>query len=362
MPKNKSKKAKVMALILGVIVLPCVAVLLLVHFYLSKINIIDDKSINTVVSADQIQIIDLKTKEISSESKFPLKKSESMQDNIDNNTANLIVSNLYQNNVINIMLVGCDLRNIGDTSRADTIILLSINKVTNKITVTSFMRDIYLKIPGYGYNRINAAFAYGGVQLVLDTIERNFNIKVDKYVEVNFYTFTDLVDALGGVTVNVDEDDISNINDSIYEQNHYLKLDKNNDIIKSGGIMHLDGKQALGYVRNRGYANGDFTRTENQRAVVSQLCSTIFKLSFNEANNILCTYLPKITTNLSETELFSLLLCVKGFENYQISQICIPTKDSFSYVTISEMSVLQIDFEKNLKELSNTIYGTTDTE
>ncbi|MGE5422651.1 MAG: LCP family protein [Ignavibacteriales bacterium] len=352
---KKNRITKPLTVLAGVLVFLILAVMLTMHFYLSKINIVDQ--ISAAVNEKAEYVLE-KTRHIEGR---PLSQTEveSMQKTIDKNAAKKVVANMYEDNVINVLLIGSDARKVGSSSRSDTMILLSVNKRTKEITVTSLMRDIYLAIPGHGYNRLNAAYAFGGSDLALDTIEKNFKIHVDKFVEVNFYTFIKVVDDLGGVTVDVldNDNELRTINSSIEEINYYSDDDQNDGKLKHGGRLHLNGKQTLGYVRNRYYYDGDFTRTENQRAVVTQLSSIVFKLTPEQAHRLLSKYLPLVSTNLSETEMMSLLVYMPEFKNYKINQICIPTEDSFEYCRIRKMSVLQVDFEKNIKNTTKTIYG-----
>lgn len=352
--KKMSKKKKLIIGFVGVVVFILLAVFLTVHFYLNKINVQDAQNevLNNLFGGEKYQTV-----EYSQGSEVTQDELKNMQKAIDKNTARTVVSEMYKDEVINILLIGSDMRVKGSTSRSDTIILLSINKDTKEITVTSFMRDIYLHIPGYGYNRINAAYAFGVPQTVLDTIEDNFKIKVDKFVDINFYTFIDVVDDLGGVTIDVDWDDIDDINQSVEEENYYLGLDEYNGFLKTGGRLQLNGKRTLAYVRNRHYDNGDFTRTEHQREVVTQLSRIIFKLSPEEANALMQKYLPLVTTNLTEREMYSLILYLKEFSGYKINQICVPSDDSFDYVMINGMSVLRVDFPKNIDAITKTIYN-----
>lgn len=352
--KTKGQKKKTIYIIAGFMVFLFLVILLMVHIYLNKINVQDAKNevMNNLFNGTRYA-----TKEYQHGEEVTQGELKNMQKDIDANAARAVVSDMYKDDVMNILLIGSDMRVKGSTSRSDTMILLSINKSTKEITVTSFMRDIYLHIPGYGYNRINAAYAFGVPQTVLDTIEENFKIHVDRFVDINFYTFIDLVDDLGGVTVDVDWDDIEYINDSVKEENHYLGKDGYDGIILSGGRLQLNGKRTLAYVRNRHYYNGDFTRTEHQREVVTELSKIIFKLSPERANFLLNEYLPQVTTNLSEKEMYALLLYLNEFKGYKINQICVPSDDSFSYVMINGMSVLRVDFARNIDNITDTIYN-----
>jgi LCP family protein required for cell wall assembly len=358
--KSLKKKSKLLvaSIIAGsAIVFVCVAVLLVAHFYVNKLNLVsgsENFTANPVPTATAIENDDednLFGEEVTQE------QLKSMQNEIDNSISSDAASALYEDDVFNVLVIGSDTRISGQRARSDSMVLLSVNKAKKRISITSFMRDIYLQIPGYGYNRLNAAYSYGGAELLLDTIELNFKIKIQKYVEFDFYSFIEFVDALGGVTVPVDDSDIENINNVVAEVNHYLGVDSEDGFLEKGGVLNLNGKQALGHVRNRSYVDGDFTRTEHQRDVVNRLFAKLFSLSPSEINDLLCAYLPQITTNLSEGEILSMLVYIPDYARYSINQLCVPDSKSFSYAKINGMSVLKLDFSKNVKAVQKTIYG-----
>lgn len=261
------------------------------------------------------------------------------------------------NNVLNILLIGSDTRKSGGKGRSDAMILISINKKTKSIIATSILRDIYLKIPGRKEaNRINAAYAFGGASLLLDTIRQNFKISVDKFVVIDFYAFIDMVDAVGGVTVNVGKEDIPIINGYVKELNKLTGNDEELDCIKEAGTLLLNGKQALGYLRNR-YIGSDFSRTAKQREVLKQVFDKVKKLKITAITELAGRILPQITTNLKENEIFSLLLSLPSYIKYDIKQGSIPARDSYKDMKIRGMAVLAIDFEKNIRLLHESIYG-----
>ena len=110
---------------------------------------------------------------------------------------------LKQEGVTNVLLIGNDSRDAGEDGRSDAMILLSISNETKTIHLTSLLRDMYVDIPGHDGNRLNAAYAYGGSKLLMETIEENFDIEVNRYMLVNFQAFANLVDAVGGVELDV---------------------------------------------------------------------------------------------------------------------------------------------------------------
>lgn len=260
--------------------------------------------------------------------------------------------------VYNIMFIGTDNRIEGENARSDSMILISINKKTSKIIMTSLLRDIYLEIPGVSpNNRLNAAYAYGGASLLLDTIKQNFKIKVDKYVSIDFYSFIDVIDAVGGVTINLSNAEVDVANDYITEINSLEGLPLNDGKITSSGTQNLTGKQALGYARNRYTGDGDFSRTDRQRVILEKVFEKAKGMDIVRFNDLLNTLLPRVTTNLDKGEFFSLMLNLPTYANYTLDSSYVPVEGSFSYMTIRGMSVIGIDFEKNINEINTRIYG-----
>jgi LCP family protein required for cell wall assembly len=264
---------------------------------------------------------------------------------------------VYDKDVYNVLLIGGDSRKEGGAGRSDAMILVSINKKAETITVTSILRDIYLQIPGKKNNRINAAYAIGGADLLLETIEQNFKIQIDRYASIDFYAFIDVVDAIGGVTLEVTDKEIPIINNYILEMNRLTGQEDQKDCLTTSGTLLLNGKQALGYSRNRYVGNSDFERTARQRRVLEQIFNEIKKLNLIELQKLLGIILPQVTTNLTEGEIFTLILSLPAYIGYDIDQWSIPMSHSYSSLRIRGMEVLGINFEENISELHGKIYG-----
>ncbi len=264
---------------------------------------------------------------------------------------------LYDKDVFNVLLIGSDTRENGGRGRSDVMLLISINKKNKQIIATSFLRDIYLKIPGKNNNRLNAAYAFGGADLLMETLEQNFKIKIDHYASIDFYSFIDIVDAVGGITLTVSKEDIPVINDYLKEINILTGDKEGTDYLTEAGTYLLDGKQALAYSRNRYVGNGDFARTQRQRNVLEQIFLKVKELNLLQLKELLDTLLPEITTNLTEGEIFSLLLALPSYINYERLQWSVPTEDSYQSMRINGMAVLGIDFDQNIREIYQRIYG-----
>lgn len=281
-------------------------------------------------------------------------------DDISNNTENFAESNFAEetltDDIFNILVIGCDTRKKGGVGRSDAMILFSVNEDTEKIHMTSIMRDSYVTIPGKGNNRINAAYAFGGGKLLLNTIETNFAVDVDKYVSFDFYSFVDVVDSVGGIDVVVTEEEIPVLNNYVEELNKLNNRVEGTDYVTESGLQHLNGTQALGYARIRYVGDGDFERTSRQRIIIEKVFEKAKTLNLLEINDLLNTFLPQIKTNLTQKEILSLLLKALEYFQYDLESHRLPVDDSWKYMRVNGMSVLGIDLEKNQKALKEFIY------
>ncbi len=265
---------------------------------------------------------------------------------------------MKEKGVINILLIGNDSRQKGEDGRSDAMILLSISNETKTIHMTSLLRDMYVEIPGYKNNRLNAAYAYGGPELLMETLEVNFDISVNRYVLVNFQAFANLVDVTGGVDLELTNEEVKYINGYLVEYNILEGRPEGTDYLDStlSGTVHLNGPQALAYCRIR-YIGTDFARTQRQRKVLSAIISKTPATMLTNPIEMINGILPNLTTNLTEAEVRSLSLKVAKLLTYDIIQGSVPIEGSYSNASIRGMSVLEVDFEKNKEYIRTEIYG-----
>ncbi|MBE6967670.1 MAG: LytR family transcriptional regulator [Ruminococcaceae bacterium] len=269
---------------------------------------------------------------------------------------------LSDNNIINILLIGTDSRTNEVKSRSDTMMLVSVNKKTEEITLTSFARDIYTYIPALGYsNRLNVPCAVGGPTMLLDTMKQVFGIEIDGYIMVNFFSFIDVVDALGGVDVELREAEIEYLNKNLNTQNELLGKSQLTDHLGYGtsGMVHLNGNQALAYARIR-QLDGDTMRTARQRSVITALINKAKGLSLQELNDLAKLVLPMVTTNLTQTECMSMLVNALEYFSYDIQTLSIPQASSSYLTMIDGMSVFYVDFYAEKLILKEEIFGITE--
>lgn len=222
-------------------------------------------------------------------------------------------------NVVNIALFGIDTRKKDSfVGRSDSIMILSINTTDNKIKLISVLRDSFVPIDGEErseFNKINSAYAMGGPELAIRTLNNIFNLDISEYATVNFYGMADIIDAMGGIDVEVTENEVYLINGGVMEQCKYLGLDPEPYKISSSGTQHLNGIQAVSYSRIRYVANAqgttnDYGRTDRQRYVLSQLFKKVSSRSKTEYINLIKAVSPCCETSLSYTEILSLAVDV----------------------------------------------------
>lgn len=263
--------------------------------------------------------------------------------------------------VTNVLLIGNDSREGGEDGRSDAMILLSISNETKTIHMTSLLRDMYVEIPGHDGNRLNAAYAYGGPALLCETIEHNFGIEVNRYVLVNFQAFASLVDAVGGIDLEVTNEEVQWINAYLNEYNLLEGREMTTDYLDTSlsGEIHLNGPQALAYSRNR-YIGTDFGRTERQRKVLSAVIKKLPIAFATNQNELIEQLFPNLTTNLTQNEVFVLSMDAGKLLSYEILQTVIPAEGTYSNASIRGMSVLEVDFEANKAIIQKEIYGKDD--
>ncbi|MCM1507055.1 MAG: LCP family protein [Ruminococcus flavefaciens] len=267
---------------------------------------------------------------------------------------------LSRSYVKSVLVIGSDGRSAEEQGRSDSMILLSFNSRTQEIILTSFMRDCYVNIPGYGMDKLNASYSYGGAELLMDTIESNFMVKIDDYVIVNFISFAGIIDAVGGIDIDVSDEEAHAINDILFsEVNQLMGDDQWADFLENGGKLHLNGKQALSYARIRYVGNSDFERTSRQREVITKLIpKAINPVAISRiAKNVI----PQVSTNMSAIDMYLLSLRLPLSVRYNVKQIQIPAENTFYPEDVWTASgdiqnVLQVDLNANYNILADEIF------
>lgn len=270
---------------------------------------------------------------------------------------------MSDSDVYNVLLIGEDLRDTEGESRGNTdvMMLISINQRLKTITMTSFMRDIYVYIPDWEYsNRLNAAYWHGGPESLENTLEQYFGVTIDRYAIVNFNQFITIVDTLGGLTLDVTDAEVQAMVDPQNEQNMYLNQPFGTDILTKGGTgLKLNGNQALAFARIRKGVGDDFGRTKRQRTVIAEMINKAKNMSLTQLNDLVHEIFPNIYTDVEEGEAASLLLNAFDYMKYDIQQVQVPADGTFTDEIIDGMDILSIDFDANAKIVQDTIYGSS---
>lgn len=245
---------------------------------------------------------------------------------------------------INLLLIGKD-RLEGETrARSDSVILCTFRKETKELVLTSFLRDLYVTIPDYGSNRLNAAYTFGGIPLLRQTLEENFGVVPDGCIEVDFSQFAQIIDVLGGVELELREDEAE-----LISQETGTQLEP--------GLQVLDGTQTLSYARIRRLdADGDFSRTQRQRTVLGKLLDRYRDASFVTVAKVLGKICPMVTTDLSTRELLSIAVSLFPLlSQLETTTQRVPADGAYRDEIIDGMCVLVADLEEAKQLLSETI-------
>jgi polyisoprenyl-teichoic acid--peptidoglycan teichoic acid transferase len=263
-----------------------------------------------------------------------------------------------EDGVINILLLGEEAIDAGGgRGRTDIMIIATMNTNTKTFKLTSLMRDMLVQIPGYKDNKLNSAYEAGGIPLLYQTIELNFDIKLDGYVLVGFDDFENIINKLGGVNLTLTASEAHYLNTT-----NYISKPEYRTVV--AGKQHMNGNQALGYCRIRYVATGDnemndFGRTSRQRIVLNAIFDQYKQKSLPELVFLLNDILPKITTDV----------LIEDFENYlkdavtmglsDIDNLRIPADHTYDEGYVRQMSVLIPDLPENIKIIHNFIFGST---
>jgi len=263
------------------------------------------------------------------------------------------------NGMTHILLIGIDARPGQKTGRSDTMMLLTIDAKNKCLKLTSFMRDLYVEIPGRKNNRLNSAYVFGGPDLLIKTLKKNFGVKVDYYAAVNFSLLADLIDQIGGLTLNIEsEKQMKYINLVIKEDNVVLKkaypkkgIKTNDNLLTKTGLQVLNGRQAQAYARYR-KGSSDFERTQRQREVILKAIDKVRGMSMLEIGKLAMANLDQVTTNMTVADILRLAPAAFQLKDTEVKQLRIPIDNGYSSKTISGMAVLVPNRSKNVKALT----------
>jgi LCP family protein required for cell wall assembly len=332
--KQMSLITKIISIIVGIIFISSIILVFVINSYMNKINYIEDKFeyITDETLKEELDIgtiiedsMDATSEEISTEE----------------STTTELPEFEFKEGITNILLIGADRQGTNGYGRSDSCIILSLDTNNKTIKMASILRDSYVSIPGYNKNKINASYAFGGPDLLIETIEANFGIKLDKYIYVDFEEFKNIIDALDGVDINLTEKETSKVFGET----------------KPAGKYHLNGEEALLYARIR-KIDSDFVRTSRQRTLLMSLYEEYKSKSISEAIIIATDLLPYINTNLTKSEIIDLISTAVKIGDLEILQHTLPANNTYrSGYTDKGAWIIDMDLQKNSELLYEFIYG-----
>ena len=255
-----------------------------------------------------------------------------------------------QENVTNYLICGIDR---GDSStyypRSDSMMILSVNNNDNTLRLASLSRAVYVKIDGYNNSRLNSAYAYGGPQLLINTIENNYKIKIDRYVSIDFEAFKKIVNIIDGIDIYLTDREALGVRKSLNSGRVYSCF-----TYKGAGTYHLDGESGLMFARLR-YIDTDRERTGRQRKVVKAVIEQASALSLSQGLKMIDEILPCITTSLTKTEIISQATKITKYLSWNIEETVIPDKSS-GLITVDNSEVLLVDWEETINYTKSFFY------
>lgn len=346
-PAGAKKPSKAMIAAISVVLVLLLLVItgvIIGNHYLNKIDIdTDDPSARTTLQVDP----EVKKEENNLKTNVPKKYTQDFLSADEAITKNIASGTVwYHKDVYNLLLIGSDTRNPQYYSRSDSMILISVNKQNQQIKMVSLLRAAYVSIAGHGNARLNAAYSYGGPQLLIDTIERNYKTHIDNYISVDFTAFQKIVDILGGIDMQLTEAEASALAGS-FTQAGLTPPD-------GAGKYHMDGATTLSYVRLR-TIDSDRNRTQRQRNVLNEIIGKAKSMSVNQGLQLLNEILPLVRTDMSKSAIVSQATNGVRYLKWNITQDTIPHTYP-KLVNIDGTEVLLLNWNQTVSYIHKLLY------
>ena len=252
---------------------------------------------------------------------------------------------------MNIALFGLDRRSKEEKSRADSIMVANINFETKTINLVSILRDTLVDIKGHGKDKLNHSYAYGGPELSMETINSNFDLDINKYVSVDFFSLAKVIYIIGGVDIDLKDYEANQINQNLNEINNIEKLPTGTDYIQGSGLKTLNGRQAVAYCRIRKVGNGDYERTQRQRNVLKAILVKYEKLDSGKRFEVSMEMMSQVTTNIPINDIKELQSKILNDKDFTINQHMIPFEGSFETKIIDKKWVIDANMQENIKQI-----------
>lgn len=257
--------------------------------------------------------------------------------------------------IYNLLLIGVD--NPGEelTGRSDTMLLASFNARTAELRLVSFMRDTYVAIPRHGHNKLNAAYAYGGAELLLETLEKSFGVHVDGYVTVNYALMADLVEAIGGVELEVSQDELKKLNGIVEYYNYLRGRPEEEGLLLQAGYQRLNGVQTMAYARIR-KLDSDFVRVERQQRVILAIYKQISGADLATLTRVMADHISRVGTNVTLAQAASLLTSVLSAGEVDARTMRIPADGAYYSQMLNDTYYIVPKLERCQTELQAFLY------
>lgn len=262
----------------------------------------------------------------------------------------------HKTGYLNVAFFGVDTRktNLGKGTRSDSIMVVSLDQATGKVKISSVYRDTLLLQEDGSLNKANAAYAFGGVEGAVSLLNRNLDLDITHYVTVNFNALVDVIDAIGGVEIEVEEDEVEYINYYLAETAKAAKEDKYEQVTEPG-LQTLDGVQATSYCRIRYTVGDDYKRALRQRTVLAAIVEKLQKANLVTITKIANQVYDEVATNFTMAEI---LQYAKGYKDYDLSDTTgFPFGKTSHTLDGVGSSVIPATLESNVIKLHKFLYG-----
>ena len=357
-PNWKKTFGVVLSIVLAVVVIGGGLIFYFGHNLINLANYVPDNEVQVVEKVEDLPEEAFETV-AADDKKGKVVKEEELQ-RIHDSMAKVdkTVETPVNDKVYNIMLVGVDRRDKSWNGNSDSMMLVSVNYGAKRVSIVSLMRDTYVNIPDVGYEKLNNAYARGGGPLLTQTVSNMYNVDVKDYAAVDFENMIEIVDAVGGVDLEMTDAEVEVANGYMRDMCNTLGMDGEQYVLPGGGSYHCNGVQAVAYARNRFVGNSDYARTERQRYVISQLLKEIKSMNAAQLANFVRDVLPLVTHNLSESKIWDLVKDAPDIFTFKFVQDRIPYDGLYDVIYVRGQDMLVPDWEKTVTMLHDTIYGS----
>ena len=250
-----------------------------------------------------------------------------------------------------LLIVGVDTDDPRIRGRSDTMMLAVLDARNKQLKLISFMRDMYVQIPGHGHNRMNAAYVYGGAEALKNTLEKNFHVQADGYIAVNFAMMITLIDAIGGVDIEVEEQELKPLNGILEYYNYQNGKPEAEGRLEQAGMQHLSGLQAMSYSRIR-KIDGDYERVGRQQRVMMAIFNRMKNMQSEELMDIMMQQIDFVATDVTIATAVSMMQDVVAMDTIDTRYLRIPVSRSSRNTVLNKAYFIIPNLEKNQKAIS----------